>query len=86
MTRFAELDSRCCEVLAARAVAFEGCDVEAARQSLEPRRLRVEDSDLVILVERLHDGRADLTRADDEDPHERVAYFGPRRASTGRLP
>ena len=29
-----------------------------------------------LLVERLHDRRADLPRADEEDPHERVAYSG----------
>jgi hypothetical protein len=27
-------------------------------------------------VERLHDRGADLSRADEEHPHERVAYFG----------
>ena len=28
----------------------------------------------MLVVEGLHDGRADLPRPDDEDPHERVAY------------
>ena len=56
------------------------------RQRLEPRRLRVEHGDLVLVVEGLHDGRADLPRPDDEDPHERVAYCRSRRAYSRWLP
>ena len=51
-------DSRRREVLAARPVAFEDGDVEAARQRLEPRRLGVEDGELVLLVEGLDDRRS----------------------------
>ena len=40
----------------------------------------------MIVVEGLHDGRPDLAGADEEDPHERVAYFGSRRAYTRWLP
>ena len=68
------VDPRRCEVLAARPVAFEDCDVEARAESLKSGRLGVENGDLVVVVEGLHDGRADLPRPDDEDPHERVAY------------
>ena len=68
------VDPRRCHVLAARPVALEDGDVEASAHRLKTGCLGVEDGDLVLVVEGLHDGRADLPRPDDEDPHERVAY------------
>ena len=64
MTRSALSDSGRCEVLAARPVALERRDVEAAGERLEARRLGVDHGDLVLVVERLDDRRADLPRAD----------------------
>ena len=51
-------------------------DVEAVGERLKPRRLGVEDGQLVLVVKRLDDRRPDLARADDEDPHGAEAYSG----------
>ena len=74
------------EILPARPVALEHGDVVARGHGLQAGCLGVEHRDLVVLVEGFDDGRADLAGADEEDPHERVAYFGSRRAYTRRLP
>ena len=66
------VDPRLPERPAARAVPLERDDVVAVRERAQPLRVEVDDDDLVLVVERLDDGRADLPRADDDDPHGRA--------------
>ena len=47
------------------------CDVVALRDRGQPLLVEVEDRQLVLVVKRLHDRRADLAGADDEDLHVR---------------
>ena len=55
----------------AGAVSLDGVHVVALRDRGEPLLVEVEDRQLVLFVESLHDRRADLAGADDEDLHVR---------------
>ena len=81
MTRSASRDARVLKGRTACAVALDGHDVEAIRESSQPRGVDVEHRHGVLVVKRLDDRRAHLAGTDDEDPHRaggRLA-FAPRR-------
>ena len=64
-------DSGVAERLPARTVRLDRADVVAVGERLEALAHDVDDDEVVIAVERLHDGRPHLSRADDHDPHAR---------------
>ena len=61
--------ARLLQRLTARAVPLDRPDVEAIRERLEPLADGVDHGEVVLTVERLDDGRADLSCTDDDDPH-----------------
>ena len=63
----------------AGAVPLDRGDVVALRDRREPLLVEVDHRQLVLVVERLDDRRADLARADDEDLHRRRCT--PRRGA-----
>ncbi len=63
------LDARLGERAAARAVRLARHDVVAVRELPEPPRVEVDDGEVVLVVKRLDDRRADLAGADDHDSH-----------------
>ena len=71
MKRSASLDARLAERPPAGAVRLDRADVVAVGERLEPVADDVDHREVVLVVERLDDGRADLPRPDDDDPHAR---------------
>ena len=66
-------DSRLPNRPAAGAVRLDRADVVAVGERLEALADDVDHREVVLAVKRFHDGRADLTRAHDDDPHGRGA-------------
>ena len=58
----ASCDPGILENAARGAVPAHGADVVAVRERLQPRGVEVYDGDVVVVVQRLDDRRADLTR------------------------
>ena len=57
------------EDAARRPVALDRADVVLVRESLQPRGVEIDDRDLVLFVQRLDDGRADLPGTEEDDLH-----------------
>ena len=69
-------DARVAERLATGAVRLDRADVVPVGEWLEPLTDDVDHREVVLVVERLHDGGSDLPRADDHDPHARRRVSG----------
>ena len=71
----------------ARAVRLDRADVEAVRERLEAVAYDVDHGQVMLVVERLDDGRADLPCTDDDDLHAAGSLPrspSARRAATAR--